>query len=422
MNYKFKSFLIVTLILLMVLSETIFSVFSVFKYIDEGLTILLGLIIIFKLGFLKRHNRPLFILFLLYGLLVFIGLMNNLIFKVQPNFTAILIDVVATVKLIVFIIGFYLVLDPHTNRQTFKLLAPIAKVFIFLGFVFSIVNLLVDIGMRGQTRFGIPGYNFIFTHAHTYSMFTFFFLLILVATTKKGFTLGRFAFYAIVQTALTLKGPSIIWGGLFILFLLYFKRFRKVGVIALVVAGLLVLALGTYQIQAYFLTPSAPRSRLFSYGFQTLLDYHFLGSGFATFGSYASAIYYSPLYVKYGFEGVYGMSSTDYQFLSDNYWPSVMAQFGLIGLLIVVGMAIYMFKVLQSKHYPSTIKAVLFSCYFYLLLHSIGSSTPTISAAAVMAIGMVMVVKSEDYRLAYKRYVYEKEKDCQAVDSPANAV
>lgn len=422
MSSNIKRWMIVILTLLLVLSETVFEVFAPLRYIDEGLTILLGIYIIFRLGYLKRHHKGFFTIFIMYAFLVIIGLTNNMLYKVQTNFVAIAIDVVATVKLIVFVIAMYLLLDPKTTHLTLKTFSYIAVPFLFLGFIFSLINLVYDVGMRGQERFGLFGFNFIFDQAHAYTMFVFFFVLVLTYTVRKKVHLYRYYFYAIVQVALTLKGPSFIWCALSVLLLLYFKKFKKIGVVAVLVIGLLALSLGTYQIQTYFLDETAPRAKLFIYGIETLKNFHYMGAGFGTYGSFSAAKYYSPLYVKYGFEGSYGMSSNDYQFLTDTYWPMLLGQFGIIGTLIVAGTTLYMFRVLQKKRFPNQTKAILFSCFIYLLIHSVGSSTPTISSAAIMAVGMVMLTKGEEYRLLYARYVYEKEKSFKTMGQPANVI
>lgn len=424
MSSSMKRWLIVILSILLILSETILDAFKIFKYIDEVLTISLGLFIIFKLRYLKKTYRPLYIIFVLYAILVIIGLSNNLIYKVQPSFVAIAIDAIATVKLIVFVIAAYLLLDINTTALTLKTLSYVGIPFIFVGFVFSIVSLVVDTGMRGQLRFNIYGFNFVFEQAHTYTMVVLFFTIILTFTIKNKVKLYRFYFYAIVQTVLTLKGPSFIWCALLVLFLLYFKKTRKINIFALVIVGLVALSLGTYQIQTYFLDPTAPRAKLLIYGFETLKSFNYFGSGFATYGSYAAAKYYSPLYIEYGFEGSYGMSSYDYQFLMDTYWPMLMGQFGIIGTLIVAFAALYFFRLIQKRKMPYQSKAVLFACYFYLLIHSLGSSSPTISMAALLGVGMVILTRAEEYRILYARYVYERkeEKSTQKVGKPASAI
>ena len=61
-----------------------------------------------------------------------------------------------------------------------------------------------------------------------------------------------------------------------------------------------------------------------------------LGSGFATFGTYMSGEYYSPLYYEYGLNTVWGLWPSNPTFVSDSFWPAILAQFGFIGLVVLV--------------------------------------------------------------------------------------
>jgi hypothetical protein len=76
---------------------------------------------------------------------------------------------------------------------------------------------------------------------------------------------------------------------------------------------------------------------------EVLHDYFPFGSGLASYGTYASGLYYSPLYEKYGIEGVYGMTKSYYSFIADTYYPS-LAQFGVAGILLYIGFWMYILK------------------------------------------------------------------------------
>ena len=89
------------------------------------------------------------------------------------------------------------------------------------------------------------------------------------------------------------------------------------------------------QINLYFVNASGARASLARYGFVTMLRFFSLGSGFATFGTDAAVTYYSTLYYEYGFDKVWGLSPAYPLFTHDNYWPAVMAQFGVVGLVLM---------------------------------------------------------------------------------------
>lgn len=66
-----------------------------------------------------------------------------------------------------------------------------------------------------------------------------------------------------------------------------------------------------------------------------IADYTLLGSGLASFATYASSANYSGLYYEYGIDKVYGLSEAMPEFICDAYYPS-LAQFGLIGIILFI--------------------------------------------------------------------------------------
>ena len=76
-------------------------------------------------------------------------------------------------------------------------------------------------------------------------------------------------------------------------------------------------------------------ARMALYFFSTfvLMDFIPFGPGFGTYATYASATYYSPIYVKYGMQNMHGMTKDLPAFISDTYYPA-LAQFGFVGVLL----------------------------------------------------------------------------------------
>ena len=60
---------------------------------------------------------------------------------------------------------------------------------------------------------------------------------------------------------------------------------------------------------------------------QILYDYFPFGSGLASFGTFASAEYYSPTYAVYGLDHLWGLSKEMPTFICDAFYPE-LAQFG----------------------------------------------------------------------------------------------
>jgi hypothetical protein len=74
-----------------------------------------------------------------------------------------------------------------------------------------------------------------------------------------------------------------------------------------------------------------------------LRDYFPFGSGFASYATYASGVYYSQIYTDYGIETVWGLSKSYYSFVADTYYPSLV-QFGVAGIILYLLFWVYLFR------------------------------------------------------------------------------
>lgn len=84
---------------------------------------------------------------------------------------------------------------------------------------------------------------------------------------------------------------------------------------------------------AGIVAPMAPRNALYVGSVAIARDYLPLGAGIGRFGSQMSRESYSPLYAVYGLEQVYGMSEEEPIAVTDTFWPMVLGETGVIGLL-----------------------------------------------------------------------------------------
>jgi O-Antigen ligase len=62
-------------------------------------------------------------------------------------------------------------------------------------------------------------------------------------------------------------------------------------------------------------------------------DYLPLGGGMGRFGSWMSRQQYSPLYTKYGLDTVRGLKPPNPTAATDTFWPQILGEMGVIGLL-----------------------------------------------------------------------------------------
>ena len=138
--------------------------------------------------------------------------------------------------------------------------------------------------------------------------------------------------------------------------------------------ALLIYFIAADQFSFYFSGDRA-RNVLLRYGILTAKNYFPFGSGFATYGTAIAQQNYSELYHIYNFSAYWGLSAQHGSFLTDNYWPAVMAEFGFIGAGF---MAVLIFKVIRKLVKMTDNPLSKTSVYFgfgTLLLASLASSS-----------------------------------------------
>lgn len=392
-KYRKKTIIPIIIFASLLLSEYLSQIIAVFSYADEIVMTIFSIVFLSK--FLsgdrleKVTYRALFIIFII----TVPAILANAINGIQKNHIAVVLDIVSKFKIFICFYGIYETVK--TNYDAHYILcffSQIAKAFLIIGTICGITSLFVDIGMRGQERFGIYAFNFIYGHAHIYSMSILIAIMIVVHCDRRNST--RYIFMSIIQMLLTTKGPSIMWAAGILVLMYYMRDHKKIGGSVIAGVGVLGLTLGSFQVQNYLLNENAPRFLFYKYGLITALRYFPLGAGFATFGSDMAAKYYSPLYVEYGISNIRGMSADDTSFLRDNYWPMILGQFDFIGLFLFIVLFYMIFKMLQKITLESKDKAMILSAFIYMIVHSIGSSTPTTSAAVTMMMFIALILRT----------------------------
>ena len=111
-------------------------------------------------------------------------------------------------------------------------------------------------------------------------------------------------------------------------------------------------------------------------------DHFPFGSGWGTFGSTFSAEPYSPVYGMYRMAGIWGLSPSYSAFVSDTYWPMILAQTGFFGFAgLLLALAVLVKKVCRLK----TIRAS-YASGLLILAQLLISSTSESALANPMAV------------------------------------
>lgn len=75
------------------------------------------------------------------------------------------------------------------------------------------------------------------------------------------------------------------------------------------------------------------RTLMYTTSARIAADYFPLGAGLGRFGSAGSRLDYSPLYEQYGLDDIYGLEPANMQFMMDTFWPRILGEAGVFGLV-----------------------------------------------------------------------------------------
>ncbi|MDO4703939.1 MAG: O-antigen ligase family protein [Tannerella sp.] len=160
-------------------------------------------------------------------------------------------------------------------------------------------------------------------------------------------TIARRTFLVMLSASM-LASPRFI--GLFLLIcgiVLYFNH-RSIlnswirtgiatGVVVWIATYIFYIQIASYlspsDAQGGSLSALDPQAILYQAALKVWRDFPLFGSGLASFATYASGLYYSPLYAEYGVHTVSGLAPHAWHSVCDTYYPSLV-QFGVTGIVL----------------------------------------------------------------------------------------
>lgn len=151
------------------------------------------------------------------------------------------------------------------------------------------------------------------------------------------------------------------------------------------------------------------RPALYYTAWEIMKDYFPFGSGFGTFASYASGVYYSRLYHDYGISYIYGLQPDGYYFVSDTYFP-VLAQFGVVGVWLFL---LFMWKRIKNswKVYKcgdtKQMMLMKFLIIIYFLIESTSDSTLIQNRGVVMMFILALYQNESIYNVYRKNIIHK---------------
>lgn len=333
--------LIISIFFSLFMLNDLFNINSL-GYADEitGILSFVGIIITILLAISKKIKLNTNIVVIILSLLAIelIGFAGNIFNGLNINLTTIVTEAFIFVKQYLFFIFIFISLTPRFAKEIFYCLTFISKLMILVLCFLAIIDAIFDIGLSISGTF-----IFISNFSGTVSFWVLIFINIVLFSDAKHKLI--FAIMSAIIIILTKSGLGILGVGLIAIIYIFMVKQKKFKWYYAVVAVPIILLLSYNEINSYLLDENAPRAILFQYGFVTASKFFPLGSGFATYGSTLAAQNYSPLYIQYGFDKIWGLSPKSPMFLMDSYYPRIIGEFGFFGLLFF---AIIVFIILSK--------------------------------------------------------------------------
>lgn len=327
-----------------ILENILENIFPILTYSDEFIAIIsiFGIIFLRPIFVINKNEIKIFISIVI---VVFIGVLGNYIYPFQKSFVAISKDLLALIKFFAVYLFFTIRFKDGVTKRNLKLVEIFSSCYCYILFFFGVISQIFDIGMTNPGRiFNLKAFLFLYTHETFIVSAVVTMLSVLISC---GVKKNRYSILAgIVVLLLSQRSKSIVFIVMFIgmyLFLYkkndikkYLKKYKIKIISVLICCCSVILYLTWYKIDLYIsYGMTAARPALYIVSSQIMIDLFPLGSGFATFASYLSVAYDSPIYQLYNIANVSGLSPEDnYAYVSDTYWPYIIAEFGIIGTII----------------------------------------------------------------------------------------
>lgn len=304
-----------------------------FSYYDEILAVSSLLSLFFSMAMRKsRFTREMKIALCLLFAIVVIGLFGNFLSGIVSDTFFILVDILACSKF--FIIYFALKSILGNTSYFVSYMVRESKVLLVLMLACLVINQFVDIGMTYEMRYGLKAFQFVFIHPTHMVTLSLACMAFIYSDASNGWK--KYIGIALVLMAMSLRSRWVALALVIVLIIVFVKKgSTRAPFVVIGVGSVSAFLVGQAQMSVYYGSASeSARGHLMTTALSVFQNFFPLGAGFASFGSGVTKTIYSPLYYQYGLQNVYGLAPNNPSYLTDTFWPVVLAQFGFLGLII----------------------------------------------------------------------------------------
>lgn len=309
--------------------------------------------------------------------MIFSGLLGNIMYHYQPFVGAALPDLLLCVKFWLWIeVGRCLYKRFDVVRYAKKVFKHV-RIIIWFYLGMTLMDNILHI-FPADMRNGFRSTTLFYFHPTSFASCMVFLMAILIMI-RTGIEKKQFYFYELILSLLACTSwRSKIIGSVLLFWLIVFVvqiKKKKVTLRTMVMFVPPVLLIGWNQIHFYFMSDmiqGSARYQLLTKSFLITRDHLPIGAGFSTFASYYSGVYYSPLYSMYGISNVFGITETNTSYISDSFWPMIFGQVGLIG---TAGFTYALYKLYRNIQKTRTNNRIIYTAGLFVLAYLLVEST-----------------------------------------------
>ena len=361
------------------------------KYLDELYALLA--VAVFMIELRKNRGRiklQKYSLTMWLGLFCISGIIASLVYQYQSVVNVMFPDLFLNIK---FWLAIYVssILFKSIDIETYgKRIGKHIKVVIYMWLIMIAVDMFFLELFPGEIRYGFKCMQLFYGHPAAFCAVCAFLLALLCIVKKKVKNAKVYMVILCLLMVSTMRSKA--FGSVILFLIMYYIIIgfnKKINVRTLVVIGLGCMVMAWSRIQYFFLGAEYARRVLLRTSLVIAKEHFPLGAGFGTFASYYSGLVYSPLYYQYGVDKIHGLGREQGSFISDSFWPMLLAQTGFLGTFFY-GMALFLlFRWMQK------IKIIDRDKYFaalYILGYLLISSVAEAAFVHPIAIPCAMVI------------------------------
>ena len=388
-TYSYRKVLESVIVFSVLLLVFFYDAFNNFLgYYDELIAFISITVIISVVFFnqkVKLFRSEIYISVLLLFIMV-IGLLSNYHSYKSGHFTnkiALIGDFINFFKAFAAYFGIRFLSNNINSERILNKLSIYSKVGFYILLIFLIIDIIFKIYPQ-YSRYGIRSYQLFFTHTSRFSFaFSFIFLLLFLKNSKN---IKWFLLFVLSFGLFSLRVKFFAFYLIALLIMFYGKELMRIPrKTLLTVLGFFLAIIALIfrdQLVMYFSIDSGwSRSVILMNSIKIGNDFFPFGTGFGTYSSYFSGKYYSWVYEHYGIDHVYGISKTYWGFITDQFWPMVLGQFGYLGLfafMMIIYEYIMLFVINLKRSLNLKQKKLMYVSILGMLLSLIDSSSDAI--------------------------------------------